>query len=57
MQTSPPPRQPRRNRRSLEIRHLDEKVDALPERPYCRLFEVLQIELLEEVARKKREAQ
>ncbi|MFL6596101.1 MAG: DUF1003 domain-containing protein [Chthoniobacterales bacterium] len=42
----------------LEIRHLHEKVDHLLRRQYNRLFEVqqIQIELLEELAKKKRES-
>src|SRR3954452_10134716 len=41
----------------LEIRHLHEKVDHLLRRQYERLFEVqqIQIELLEELTRRKRE--
>jgi len=40
----------------LEIRHLHEKLDFLLQRQYNRLFEIqqIQIELLEEIGRKKR---
>lgn len=43
----------------LEIRHLHEKIDHLLRRQYQRLFEVqqIQIELLEELAQKKRDAE
>jgi uncharacterized membrane protein len=42
----------------LEIRHLHEKIDHLLRRQYNRLFEIqqIQIELLEELGRKKTEA-
>jgi uncharacterized membrane protein len=42
----------------LEIRHLHEKIDHLLRRQYNRLFEIqpIQIELLEELARKREPA-